>query len=147
MSCDSGHSPSPPSPSITGLRFQQVSTTMLALMWKGSPAPHFCDQLALWSRSLLPHHLAPFLDRPYALLQGPHVSVGLPALFTLVPGASPPTFPQPLEPAASEWFPGLRLEEDLVLVSVLGSGGLGATFPTSPLATWFCLQPSSSVSG
>lgn len=91
MFCESGHLLSPSSPSISAEaprthRFQQASTPMLVLMWNGSLAPHFHGQL-LWSRPLLPHPLAPFLDRPYALLtwyflQDPHVSVGFPALIT-----------------------------------------------------------------
>lgn len=54
------------------------------------PAPHFCGQLALWSRSFIHHPLAQFLDRPYAIFtgylsQGPHVSVGSSTLYLELP--------------------------------------------------------------
>lgn len=88
-------------------------------------APHLRGQLAFWSRSFIHHPLAQFLDRPYAthtrhLSQGPHVFVGSSGTLHTVSVVSPLAFPQPLELLALEWFSGLRLEEKLVLTSVLG---------------------------
>lgn len=61
------------SPSLpAGALRTQVSTGVppIVLTHVEGPAPHFCGQLALWSRSFNHHPLAQFLDRPCAIHTG-----------------------------------------------------------------------------